>query len=165
MKLAFLTLLNKNVFLGYCMLFATISFAQNSTKTAKLIGEISTLNVKARITKSGLTAKGKHLFKLYYTPKGNDSSKEIPLQFKATPQEYVLLFDQIKEVFKSRKAKKIDLGRNYQLGLSMLTPSDLQLTVFKKNKKVGSFTTSATGLHLLFGQNWDKAGWNAYLKP
>ena len=70
----------------------------------------------------------------------------------------------MKEVFKIYEEKTLLLDESTKVALRLITNTDLEFTIYQDEIKQGAFSTSATGLHLLFGKTWDKQVWSTYLE-
>jgi hypothetical protein len=56
------------------------------------------------------------------------------------------------------------LDKSVKVTLRLITKTDLEYTIYQGETKQGVFSTSATGLHLLFGKTWNKQAWSTYLE-
>ena len=55
------------------------------------------------------------------------------------------------------------MDESTKVALRLITNTDLEFTIYQDEIKQGAFSTSATGLHLLFGKTWDKQAWSTIL--
>ena len=105
------------------------------------------------------------IFRLQYQNKEKGKQGDYKtIEFYATQAEYDFLFDQMKEVFKINQEKTLLLDESTKVALRLITNTDLEFTIYQDEIKQGAFSTSATGLHLLFGKTWDKQAWSTYLE-
>ncbi len=158
----------RTVFLILTLLLGGFTFAQNniaqSDTSTILVGKISPILGNLSLTKSKAASNGKYQFRIDYAQQDGGSKKtDKTFSFFATEAELNNLFDQIKQVFKDKKNTAIPLGNNKEIGLNMITVSDIQFSIYENNRQQGSFSTSATGFHLLFGKPLRKQAWKAYL--
>ena len=98
----------------------------------------------------------------YYLGFQNQEYKTITditsVSFHATKDELDTLFEMLKSVFKSGQEKVINLGDS-KITLSLLSKNLLWFYTSD-----GHFNCTPAGLHKLFGKQWDKKAWKAYLK-
>ena len=72
-------------------------------------------------------------------------------------------FDAVKNTFKSEIENNVMLGNGIQIHFKMITSTDVEFLIVNDDIPIGSFSTSATGIHLLFGKPWNKSLWKTFL--
>ncbi len=147
---------------------AVFAYGQNNLTPIEgklnLIGKIPLLQDEISLSQNQNAAKGEKKYRFNYPNQDNFAQKSMKaIDFYASQEKFEALFNQIKNVFKSKVTTEINLDQNIQLHLQMISTSDIQFTLYKNNSKEGVFSVSATGLHLLFGKEWSKSAWRNYL--
>ena len=129
-----------------------------------VVGKINPLQGDATLVQNKNEQGQASIFSLKYQNNQNSNQGGYKtIEFSATPVEYDLLFDQIKEVFRTKQEETLLLDKSTKVALRLITNTDLEFTFYKEEVKQGAFSTSATGLHLLFGKVWDKQAWRVFL--
>lgn len=147
------------IFLLLTLLAGVFSYAQEV-----VVGKINPLQGDATLVQNKKEQGQASIFSLKYQNKQNSNQADYKIiKFSATPVEYELLFNQIKEVFRTKQEKTLPLDKSTKVALRLITNTDLEFTLYKDGVKQGFFSTSATGLHLLFGKPWDKQVWSDFL--
>ena len=141
------------------LLVGVFSYAQEV-----VVGKINPVQGNATLVQNKNEQGQVSIFRLKYQNKQNSNQADYKtIEFSATPAEYELLFHQIKEVFRTKQEKTLLLDKSTKVALRLITDTDLEFTLYKDEVKQGVFSTSATGLHLLFGKVWDKQAWRVFL--
>lgn len=147
------------IFLLLTLFVGVFSYAQEV-----MIGKINPVQGNAMLVQNSYEQGQASIFRLNYQNKVNgNQGRRKTIEFSATQEEYDFLFDQIKEVFKVKEKKTLLLDQSVKVSLSLITNTDLEFTIYKDEVQQGAFSTSATGIHLLFGKPWDKQAWNIFL--
>ena len=147
------------IFLLLTLLVGVFSYAQEV-----VVGKINPVQGNATLVQNKNEQGQVSIFRLKYQNKQNSNQGNYKtIEFSATPAEYDLLFNQIKEVFRTKQEKTLPLDKSTKVALRLITNTDLEFTLYKDGVKQGVFSTSATGLHLLFGKVWDKQAWRVFL--
>ena len=156
--------------LTLALLFITSSaFAQIEVQKEKpkdrLIGEVQLPNGRVAMKVLAEKIGGKDYVYLGYQNQEYKSITDIKsAMFSATDEDLDGLFGILKEVIKTDKDKEIKLGTNYLLNASKFSDSSIFMYFYKGSIKHGYFTLSPAGLHRLFGKEFNKKEWKAYLK-
>lgn len=130
-----------------------------------VVGKINPLQGNATLVQNKNEQDQASIFRLQYQNKANgNQGDQKTIEFSATQAEYDFLFNQMKEVFKLNEEKILSLDNRVKVALRLITDIDLEFVIYKNDVIQGAFSTSATGLHLLFGKAWDKQAWSIYLK-
>lgn len=129
-----------------------------------MVGEINPVQGNATLVQNKYVQGQTSVFRLKYQNKANNNQGDHKtIEFSATQIEYDFLFNQIKEVFRAKEEKTLLLDKSVKVSLRLITNTDLEFTIYKDEVKQGTFSTSATGVHLLFGKPWDKQDWSVFL--
>lgn len=168
-------LLKYSIVLGIIKKVALLLFFIFSSKTFAQISEVDTSNENETIGEIALysatqmngsaTLKKMRVIdgkQYYYLGWQNQKYKTITdivsLSFHATPKELDALFEMLAEVIKTGNEKTINLG-SQRVVLSRIGKN--MIFFFTSD---GYFDCNAAALHKLFGKQWDKKAWKAYLK-
>ena len=144
--------------------FAQIEVAKEK-KEDKIIGEAYLPNGSATMKMLGEKIGDKDYVWLGFQNQEYQSISDIKsVMFAATEEDLDGLFDILKEIIKTDKEQEIKLGTNYILNASKFSDSSIFMYFFKGSRKNGYFTLSPSGLHQLFGKEFDKKEWKQYLK-
>ncbi len=158
----------QNLFVICAMSLTVFAFGQNNLKQEEvndnLIGKVIFLENEIALSQSENTLQDKVTFRFSYSSQENSAQKsKKSIDFMTSQKTFESLFNQVKEVFKSKVSKEISLDQNVKMHLEMITNTDIQFRFYKAGNNQGGFTVSPTGLHLLFGKEWNKSLWYNYL--
>ena len=108
---------------------------------------------------------GKNLYYLGY--QNQDYSQIISIEsvvFTATKEDIDGLFDILKMVLKNGEKKTVNLGENFVVKASKIGKDDIFFWIMEGSRKNGNFSISTQGLYSLFGKQFNKKEWKAFLK-
>lgn len=146
------------------LLLLTLFASVFSSAQEVMVGKINLMQGNATLVQNKNEQRQTSTFRLKYQNKVNSNKGDCKtVEFSATQAEYDFFFDQIKEVFREKEEKTLLLDESVKVVLRLITNTDLEFTIYQDEDKQGAFSTSATGLHLLFGKPWDKQAWGVYL--
>ena len=158
----------QNLFVICTMSLTVFAFGQNNLKQEEvndnLIGKVVFLENEISLSQNKNTLQDKVTFYFSYSSQENSVPKnKKTIDFMTSQEAFESIFNQAKEVFKSKVPKEVSLDQNVKMRLEMITNTDIQFRFYKGSNNQGVFSVSPTGLHLLFGKEWNKSLWYNYL--
>ena len=155
MKLIF-----SSFFFFFCSL--VLSAQQNHTR-GLTIGEINLPSGTASLIETYANDELR-FYRLTFHNQMERSSVDIKtIEFSLSGSAFNAFFDAVKATFKSDIENSVTLGNGIQIHFKMITSTDIEFLIVKDEIPMGSFSTSATGIHLLFGKHWNKSLWKTFL--
>lgn len=150
----------RTFFLLFCSL---VLLAQQNDTTELTIGEINLPNGTASLTETDANDELR-FYRLTFHNQMERSSTDIKtIEFSLSSSAFSAFFDAVKATFKSEIENNVMLGNGIQIHLKMVTSTDVEFLIVNDEFPIGSFSTSATGIHLLFGKPWNKSLWKTFL--
>lgn len=154
----------KFIFSTFFLLFCSlVLFAQQNDTTGLTIGEINLPSGTASLIETDANDELR-FYRLTFHNQMERSSTDIKtIEFSLSSSAFSAFFDAVKATFKSEIENNVMLGNGIQIHLKMITSTDVEFLIVNDEFPIGSFSTSATGIHLLFGKPWNKSLWKTFL--
>ena len=155
--LLILTLLNVNIILGQIAIKQSISESFETIGEVDLFGGVgSTINGSASLLKIS----GKDEYVLTFQDQSFKAiNASISIRFLATEKELDFLFDELKSCYLSPKEEY-----SLAIGEDLLMFSNPNSNVIHISSREGYFFTTAAGLYILFGKEWNRKDFKSFLK-
>ena len=142
----------KLIFSSFFFFFCSLVLVAQQNHTIGLtIGEINLPSGTASLIETDANDELKFYRFIFHNQMERSSIDIKTIEFSLFGSAFNAFFDAVKATFKSDIENSVTLGNGIQIHLKMITSTDIEFLIFKDDIPIGSFSTSATGIHLLFG--------------
>ena len=154
----------KSIFSTFFLLSCSlVLLAQQNDTTGLTIGEINLPSGTASLIETDANDELTSYRLIFHNQLERSSTDIKTIEFSLSGSAFSAFFYAVKATFKSDIENSVMLGNGIRVHLKMITSTDVEFLIVKDELPIGSFSTSATGIHLLFGKPWNKSLWKTFL--